>query len=146
MMYKDRIISSVADKACKAIANRVIRHLCTLNDALLSGDDSSLENTWDEICVQVQGEYSIFWDLYEEKIEGIIEAEIEKEDRAVLSSIWLQTYDGIKWTCDDENETKREALYFLPDLVSYVFHEYVMQYTMEWSNKRIRAYLTKQSS
>ena len=142
-MYKDRIISSIAEKACKTISNRVIRHLCTLNTGLLSGDDSSLENIWDEICVQVQGEYSIFWDLYEDTIEGILEVEIEKEDRAVLSSIWLQTYDGNKWTCDDENEAKREVPYFLPDLVSYVFHEYVMQNAMEWSNRRIRAYLKK---
>jgi hypothetical protein len=36
----------------------------------LSGDDSELKTTWDEICAQVQYEHSIFWETYDEIVRG----------------------------------------------------------------------------
>lgn len=32
------------------------------------GDDSGLRSTWEEICVQIQGELSIAWGAYDETV------------------------------------------------------------------------------
>lgn len=34
------------------------------NRSVLFGEDSGFETTWDEICVQVQGEQTEYWDAY----------------------------------------------------------------------------------
>jgi hypothetical protein len=50
--FKDQIIEVFADNQCKQITRRVISQLMKCTD-LLSGDDTILTNTWDEICVQL---------------------------------------------------------------------------------------------
>jgi hypothetical protein len=62
-LSKTGIVRAVAQKAAQRIAHKVIAELQLMTDKL-SGDDSELETTWDEICVQVQGEESIFWECY----------------------------------------------------------------------------------
>ena len=64
-------------------------------DSLLSGDDSGLVNVWEEICVQVSGEETAFWDAYltviDDHIRGAL-SPMSKEARAVL---WGMTDSGI---------------------------------------------------
>lgn len=68
-----------------AISTSVIDQLKALrgDDYLLSGDDSGLENTWEEICVQAQGEGSFHGDVYEEVISNFIIGELEKQPSAI---------------------------------------------------------------
>lgn len=47
------IVRAVAQKAANWVTRRAIRELQQLRDTL-SGDDSGLKTTWDEICAQVQ--------------------------------------------------------------------------------------------
>lgn len=66
-----------------AISSVVIDHLKALTEnVLLSGDDSGLKNTWEEICVQAQG-VSYHWDVYEEVIGNFITSELNKQPPAV---------------------------------------------------------------
>lgn len=68
------------------IAKDVIKDLMSLNDKnmLLSGYDSGLKNVWEEICVQVQDEYSFHWDAYENTIENCINSSISKQPNEVI--------------------------------------------------------------
>ena len=59
------LILELGEYHANEIAKRVVKWLQILKgNCLLSGDDSGLEATWDEICVQVQDEPSHFWDIY----------------------------------------------------------------------------------
>ena len=48
MEYKDKIITAVAEKACEQVAIAVIKVLRADKESRLSGDDSGLQNVWDE--------------------------------------------------------------------------------------------------
>jgi hypothetical protein len=65
MRAKDVVISAVADLAARRIAGQTVASLKKMK-AGLSGDDTPLKSAWDEICVQVQGEESFYWNTYGE--------------------------------------------------------------------------------
>lgn len=67
------------------ITAAIIDQLKTLTDEnfLLSGEDSGLKNTWEEICVQAQGQTSIYWEIYVETINNFIVDEFNKQPHAV---------------------------------------------------------------
>ena len=49
MNYVDEIMLKIADRVCERIARRVVWHLQRMTSVKLSGDDSPLRSTWDEI-------------------------------------------------------------------------------------------------
>jgi len=51
-----------------------------MTEHLLSGDDTGLKNTWDEICVQVRHEHSVYWRFYLIQIKSMISDELVKID------------------------------------------------------------------
>lgn len=59
----ERFAENTADQTANRLVDAVIVKLQQWRDKnmLLSGD-SGLQNVWEEICVQVQAEYSIFWE------------------------------------------------------------------------------------
>jgi hypothetical protein len=65
-----------------------------MRDALHSGDDSGLVSTWDEICAQVQGEHSIFWDAYEDVMDRFVAEAVRELKPYQLEAVWLQTVNG----------------------------------------------------
>ncbi len=69
-----------------------------------SGDDSGLRNVWDEVCVQVQGQESVMWDVYLDTISGIIAGYLSGLDDAVKQAIWLQTNNGMDWEPSEEEK------------------------------------------
>jgi hypothetical protein len=71
----------------------------------MSGDDSPLQDVWDEICAQVQGEHSMFWALYEDLIWKSVEAECAKFTPIEARAVWLQTDAGVDWAYDDPHDT-----------------------------------------
>ena len=44
----------LARRLCRKISIKVVRSFQKMH-VMMSGDDTPLKNTWDEICVQVQG-------------------------------------------------------------------------------------------
>jgi hypothetical protein len=107
-------------------------------DITLSCDDSGLKNTWEEICVQIQGEYSFYWDTYEETIEQFIQPCIDNLNEFERFALWLQTDEGMGY---DENEDAEPAVSDW-EILKYIKSE-IFRLAGEWSNKRIRGYLEK---
>ena len=74
---------------------------------MLSGDDSGLKNVWEEICVQVQQEESIFWDAYLETMEGLLTGFVELLDRDARMALWAVTDEGSDYVDDHQADTDR---------------------------------------
>ena len=115
-----------------------------------SGDNSGLKNLWDEICVQVQREESIFWDMYIEIIDSCIERQASKLKPHELMAIWWQNenleYDTdslsiTKTSDDDEPWDLEDNSYTMEEIVTYVRESYLMQEASTYSNKAITEYL-----
>src|SRR5688500_13420926 len=127
MEYQDEIISGLANKACEAISGKVIRALTKMTDGMQSGDDSGLKNVWEEICVQVQGEESVFWEAYLETIESLILKEVSELDAATKQAIWLQSEQGIDWRYNNEDENSGEKVPIdTQDIAKYVMDTFVL--------------------
>lgn len=140
MDFHDRIIAEVAETACKRICKRAIHDLQSITDAIVSGDESPLENTWDEICVQRQGEDFICWDVYEQTIRATIRYDIESLPDHEAQAIWLQTDQGIDWRYDFDNEDEERAPIVYDEIEDYML-QYILESAESWSNARIREYL-----
>lgn len=138
MNYKDEIIYKIADKACKKISLKVIKNLQKMKGCHLSGD-SGLKNIWDEICVQVQGEESIFWDAYNDTIKPLILSEVKDIDEEIKQAIWFQTDEGLCW--DEEAEEQDLLLFNLDQITDYIYNDYLWKYAADWTNNQIEKYL-----
>lgn len=131
----DELAREVAEKTCKQIQRRVIRSMQALG-ADLSGDDTGLENAWDEVCVQVQVEQSFYWDAYERLMLDAITRELQRFSPAVRGAIWLQTSVWDRWYDQDDEPDMDEQ-----DVVEYVYSAYVLSAAADWTNRRIQRYI-----
>lgn len=141
MNYRDKIIKDIAESRCRKVSGKIVRDLQKMTEGMQSGDDTPLKNVWDEICVQVQGEYSVMWDAYLDTITSLIRDEVEKLDIQTKQAIWLQTDEGIDWEID--NEDQNTATYCVEDITEYVLENFVLSAAANWGNKRIEKYLDR---
>lgn len=116
----------------RQISNNVILELKKMRDPmyLLSGEDSGLKNVWEEVCAQVQGEKSYFWESYEETIDNCVLLELKNlpdEIRGVLDYIARENFVDI---LDDEPQS------VIADIVNQILQE-----AEEHTNERIRRYV-----
>ena len=151
--FKDRLLAKFAETFCRRIANCVRRELQSWDDnSMMSGDDSGLKNLWDEICVQVQREESIFWDMYVEIIDSCIERQASKLKPHELMAVWWQKEDLeddveslsiTKTSEDDEPWDLEDNSYLMEEIVTYIREVYVIQDAANYSNKAITEYLDR---
>jgi len=140
-LSESTIVRAVADQAARRIARKVVAALQKMDDTM-SGDDSELETTWDEICVQVQYEQSFYWDAYDQTVRSILAGHVAELPKHEREAIWLQSNAGNDWDCKDAED--REAYPVSDDdIVDYLANEYVYEEAGRWSNARIRAYLDR---
>lgn len=135
-----RLISDIAKETVDRITRRVISKLQRLKNGLLSGDDSGLENTWDEICAQKQSEESFYWEAYDETVRAIVSQQLNEVSRTQLQAIWLQTDAGMDWLVDHDEDAPLDVPLDRDDVLNYVVDE-LYQLAENWSNRRIRAFL-----
>ena len=109
-----------------------------MTNGMQSGDDSGLKDIWDEVCVQVQAQQSIFWNLYSDTIWEIVAREVEKLDILIKQAIWLQTSEAAE--LDDEDDID-SIPYSDTEITDHIMHQYVLNAAANWSNERIREYL-----
>lgn len=142
-LSESKIVSAVAEVAAKRITRRVIAELQRMHETL-SGDDSGLKTTWDEICAQVQFEESYAWDVYDDTVRAIVGGYVADLPRHECEAIWLQTGAGSDWECDDP---ERRSAYPVrdDDIINYLIREHVYAEAAEWTNARIRAYIEQSS-
>ena len=157
MNYKDKIVSYVSNIACKNIAKKVIRDLKNMKEGLQSGDDSGLKTIWDELCVQAQVEYSVMWDVYEDTMLRMVEAETDQQklDKTVIGAIFLQTDAGSDWEREIEDKIEDGEIkewdqenvdYDIEKVCLYIIEEYIMKAAHDYTNKRIEKFIDDGSS
>lgn len=142
-LSESKIVRTLGESICQHISRKVIRNLQGLTDGngLLSGEDSGLESTWDEICAQLQGEESFYWDTYVGMIEQYTKYNVGELAEYEREAAWLLTPEGEDWDCELEEERESYPV-FSDDLVRHIAG-YVMNKGSDWSNYRIRAYLDR---
>lgn len=133
------IVREVADIAAERITRKVIKDLQRMKDTL-SGDESGLATTWDEICVQVQRNHSFYWDAYDQTVRNFVEKYVNDLPQLEINAIWLQTEQGIDWKYE-EPEDREPYPTCQDDVVDYITREHVYGEAGNWSNARIQAYL-----
>lgn len=143
MDFRDSLIKTFASAEAEKLVRKTVRYFQALkHNSLLSGDDSELKNVWDEICVQVQFENSIFWDAYVETAKQFLKGYVELLPEHIQLAIWLQTDDGFQWQLDNGDPQSR----FCADsdaITDYIFSEFLLKAAGKWSNDRIERYIER---
>lgn len=142
-LSETEVVRSVAKNAAERITQRTIRALQEIKD-ILSGDDSELANVWDEICVQVQDEESIFWDTYDGIVSSSVRTFLNEVPQYELNALWLQTDAGWDWRYE-EPDSRHPNPVNDDDIIRYICSEYIYPAADSWSNSRIRAFLDRSS-
>lgn len=132
---------------CQTYARELARKVCnkTIKDlrrtkVTLSGGDTELENVWEEICVQLQNEESIYWDTYVITIKSMIDGIVDGLRDHEIATLWLLTDDADEWL-SKEPEDRGSIPAFQSDIVEHLFDDYVCQAAENYSNSRIRDFL-----
>ena len=125
------VCRAVADRAQQRLVASVRRHFQAMTEPLLS-NDPELKNVWNEICVQVQGEHSVYWNGYVDEVERIVESYVSELSGHELTAIWLQTDSGF-----DAEEGQGPIV---DDVVVHV-QRAVMDEAAGWLNGVIRRHL-----
>ena len=144
-LSESTIVRDFAEDVCRRLTRRVLRSLRGMTDTRLSGDDSGLTNVWDEVCVQVQFEQSVFWDAYEQTVTALVAGEFAKLSLHEREAVWLQSPEGANWSCEDEDEREPAPVYD-PQAVDHIVREFVYAEAGRWSNPQIREYLEQSGS
>lgn len=141
MSPENKLIYELYEYHSSRIVNKVMYSLRKLKDEnLLSGDDSGLNNAWDEICVQVQGKNSFNWDAYDETVKMFIKTYVEKEPTAI--KYLLSYYDTDSYPDDNPTDTNIEIqlVYNEEDIINAMLQE-LLDKAVNYTNARIRNYL-----
>lgn len=114
----------------KALVAKVVYDLQKLkgDGYVLSGENSGLKNVWDEICVQIQGEYSFHWEAYESTIFNYIKEHFDNLPDAVKRLINYMSLNDELDEMDDSSGIRE------------VFNQ-VLSKASDHTNVRIRTYL-----
>lgn len=145
-MYQS-LIRQYANVVAEKVCDGVVEDL-KLITTTLSGDDSGLRNTWEEICVQVQGEESFFWDEYQTVMHDAILGALVAIERRDLASLWLQSEEGWSWRWDMENADGdavnaevTEIPFVQEEIAKHILQKHLMVRAEDYSNQRIAAFL-----
>lgn len=98
-----RVIAEHARTLASRIGQEVVSDLKKITEPLLSGDETILTSVWLEICVQVQGEESYFWDAYLQLMRDAALSRLLPVSSAELEMLWMQTEPGWDWAWDVVN-------------------------------------------
>lgn len=138
--YESTLESYIAD-VCRGLADKVVWRLQRL-ESTMSGEDSGLTNVWDELCVQVQGEQSPFYDLYLDMAEKMIQALLQEVNPHLQALLWLETEEGqdLRWA-DEDDVPDLAKIWVEAEVVAYILQEYVLARAADYTNKKIENYI-----
>ncbi len=145
----EMLMSRLVEPILKRLVWKVKRELQSFgrdSNMMQSGDDTPLQNTWDEFCVRVQGEEFIFSDAYLDLIERIVRQVLNDctEDEKII--IWTQTQGYEDWIrdCQDSEECdytdELQISYNEIDICEYVLSE-VIHTATDYHTRKIEDYL-----
>jgi hypothetical protein len=130
MDFRDLLIEKLALQIEDRMVSGIIRHLQSL--------EGDVETVWNGICIQVRGCEFGHWFLYEEILDGVIEARVAKIAPHELDALWLQTVDGGDWARKTPGDESIPSNSF--DVENYIL-SVVKGEALDWSNNAIRCYL-----
>ena len=144
-LSESAIVEAVAEQACERIQRRTIRQLQGMRrENMQSGEGSGLENVWDEICVQMQDQPSILWDVYDDHVRGLVARHVFELREFEMAAIWIQTRDAEWWMfASDEDRDSDPDPVDPTSVTEHVAREYVYRAAGNWSNARIRDYFER---
>lgn len=96
MKTESDVLKIFSDKITDNIVRKTISELKKIKDCL-SGEDTELENAWEEICIQMQTETSYFWKSYDDVVLDIISRNLSKLKPHEILAVWFQTDEGNEW-------------------------------------------------
>jgi hypothetical protein len=143
-MSESLIVHAFAMETCERITRKTICALQRMDYCLMAADDSGLTSTWDEVCVQIQGEESGAWEEYERTIQDSLTAEFGKLTAHEQDAIWLQTDEGENWSYEDADH-RGSAPDPTDDSVEFLMRKFLYSKAADWTNKRISQYLERSS-
>lgn len=95
-----RIVAQYSRALGAHVGHQIAHDLKNMRQPLLSGDDSGLSSVWMEICAQVQGEESFFWDAYMQVMRDFALSRLQSVSQPELEMLWMQTDSGWDWVWD----------------------------------------------
>lgn len=94
MRIEQHIVAAWASQLTSKIIGDAINALQKMDSEEMLSGDSGLKNVWEEICVQVQGEHTFFWEAYIETMESLLSANAEPLDQGSRLALWSVTDEG----------------------------------------------------
>ena len=137
------IVRMVARHAAELVTRRTISCLRKMR-VTLSGLDSGLLTTWDEICVQAQDGESFFWSAYNDTMSAVVSGILSELSNYERQAIWLQTDASLDWS-EEESGKDSPCPVCDDDIVKLIIDDYLYPAAESWSNARITAYIDRSS-
>ncbi len=148
---QEKLIREFAEAAARIVCDRAIQNLVAITTTL-SGDDSGLENAWEEICVQVQGEESFFWDTFADTMHDAVLIALDSLPPRDLAALWLQSDEGFDWQWDKDSEdeqgppgdrnVREEPIPFVREgIARHIVNNYLKPAAENFTNPNIECYL-----
>jgi len=134
------ILAKFAEEIAKRITRRTISSFQRMKETL-AGEGYGLANVWDEICVQIQYEPSIFWDVYDDTVRSVVSSYVEALKTHEKSALWLQTGKGLDWRYGLDEYVKEIPPVCDDDITDWLVNFYVYGEAARWLNSRIREYV-----
>lgn len=139
MKNEGDIVKAFAGEIAKKVTKKTILALQRM-PYTLSGDDSGLTTIWDEICVQIQGEESYHWNMYDLTVRSLVEYDVFQLKHFEQLALWIQTEAYDSWESEKQDDEQFPPI-FEGDIVDYLLTEHIYSEAMEWTNAKIRKYL-----
>lgn len=140
-----RLAKQIIEERFSELAEKVIQYLKDLpDDCRQSGDDSGLDDVWEEYKSQVQGTESIFFELYQEEIWHNCRGEAEQLCRAEQGLLWLATDDYLNDDYLEADEEKLGSIPFGPCLIDGLANELHSRVWQRAADERLKSELDEE--
>lgn len=106
MRIEQHFVAAWASQLSDKLIKDAIQSLEEMDSQELLSGDSSLKNVWEEICVQVQGEQSFFWENYVENMDGLLAGYVEMLDPNARLALWTLTESGRDYINDHRTDSE----------------------------------------
>ncbi len=140
-LSESTIVQDLGESVFERVKKEVIRTLDAMEGGL-SGEDSGLSSLWEELCVQLQHEQSIFWDVYDETVHEAVQFEVAQLASFEREALWLLTDEYFDWECEDEDERDTYPV-FIPDIVRHMVESGVYEEARSSTNPNVLKYLRR---
>lgn len=144
MRIEQHIVSAWAEELAGKLIQDTRDALQKMDSAEMLSGDSGLKNVWEEVCVQVQGEQSFFWDTYVETIESLLAGFVDLLNSAARMALWAATDQGWDYIADhhaDDQEVAQAPVDM--DAIVDMLKNKLLAAAADFSNQRVERFLAR---